>query len=441
MSRFFALAKEKITDLINKGAFHIVIGSFMTKFVSFFGSIFVVRLMSKSEYGILSYYENFTGYFLIAAGFGLDAALLRYMVLAEEMPEKKGCYLHAVKRGTIWNIFLVAVGLLVLYFYPHKEAFQGQFLVAAFLALCMPFVFFINTGLNTMRGLFQNKSYAFFSFGISSFLIVSRILGAVLGGLRGVVTLRLLSEILCAGACVLYLYKKFFSAVPTQNLEKQMSRGMDSFSVQMMLTNGLWAVFMLNDLFLLGQLSGNEIIIADYKVAYVIPANLSILTVAVGIFVSPYFTKNDKEGNYRWIKQKSLLVLLITMGIMGFFVLLCFLLAKPIILLLYGESYLSAVPIMKLLLIASFFNNGVRATLANILSSVGRQKINLAIAGAGMAIQILLDVLLIPRYGGTGIAISSSFVYLMMSTLLVLYYVFVYFRQMNEKSQLIETEN
>ncbi len=162
-----------------------------------------------------------------------------------------------------------------------------------------------------------------------------------------------------------------------------------------------------------------------------IPANLSILTAAVGIFVAPYFTKKDKEKNYRWIREKTGLVLLITMGIMAFFILLCFIFSKPIILLLYGKEYLSAVPIMRMLLIASFFNNGVRASLANILSAVGRQKVNLTIAGVGIAFQILLDILLIPRFGGIGIACSSASVYFLMSTLLALYIYLVYFKKEN----------
>ena len=91
MSSYKALLRQKIESMKQNGAFHIVLGSFMTKFVSFFGSIFIVRLLSKTDYGILSYYENFVSYFIVLAGFGLDAALLRYMVLSDGMPAKKGC--------------------------------------------------------------------------------------------------------------------------------------------------------------------------------------------------------------------------------------------------------------------------------------------------------------------------------------------------------------
>ena len=67
MGKYKAILSQKIETLKETGAFHVIVGSFMTKFASFFGSIFIVRLLTKSEYGILSYYENFMGYFFIFA--------------------------------------------------------------------------------------------------------------------------------------------------------------------------------------------------------------------------------------------------------------------------------------------------------------------------------------------------------------------------------------
>ena len=51
--------RQKICKLYNTGALHITIGTFATKFVAFFGSIVVVRLLSKQDYGLMSYVENF----------------------------------------------------------------------------------------------------------------------------------------------------------------------------------------------------------------------------------------------------------------------------------------------------------------------------------------------------------------------------------------------
>ena len=108
---------------------------------------------------------------------------------------------------------------------------------------------------------------------------------------------------------------------------------------------------------------------------------------------------------------------------MGVACILCFVLAKPIILLLYGQQYLNVIPLMQVLLVASFFNNGLRQTLANILSAVGKQVVNLIIAGVGIVLQITLDIIIIPKYGGIGLAWASSIVYFFMGiSLLIIVY-------------------
>ena len=401
-------------NLFSKGAFHIVIGSFFTKFVAFFGSIFLVRILTKADYGILSYYENLISYFLILAGGGLASGLQRYIILADTFEEKKTCYNNALHIGTIWNIVLIAVALLFFLIYPHPDAFKGYFGVAATLTACIPFIYIVNANLSTLRAMFRYKSYAVLAFMTSSLLIIMRIIGALIAGLSGTVLFRVFCEIGCAIFCYFYVYYNFFWKIQSKPLSKTFLKKRNVYSVQIMLTDGLWAIFMLNDIFLLGQLVGDQMIVADYKVAYVIPANLSILTSAIGVFIAPYFTKKEKEGDWGWIRKKFKLVLLVNIGIMALFSLLCFFLAKPLILLLYGEKYISSVPIMRILLVASFFNNGIRATIANILSAMGIQKINLFVAGGGMALQIVLNLMLIPPCGSFGVACSSAIVYLCM---------------------------
>ena len=86
--------KELIKILYEKGVVHIFIGSFITKLVAFFGSIFLVRILSKWDYGVLGYIENIYGYIFIFAGMGLSNAILRYVVLGNDREEKYSYYFY-----------------------------------------------------------------------------------------------------------------------------------------------------------------------------------------------------------------------------------------------------------------------------------------------------------------------------------------------------------
>ena len=422
------LFKKNIMKLMNAGAIHVILGSFFTKFVTFFGSIFIVRVLSKTDYGILTYYENFISYFTIMLGLGMAAGLTRYMVLADGIPCKKQCFDRAIYRGTMFNISLLFFSVLFIYYYPHPIIFRNYIRIGAILIFGLPFIYFVNLSLSTLRAEFKHHEYAYLALITSFILVVGRVVGAIIGGLLLTVYGRMIAEIVCAILSICIVYKMFFRGIKAAKLERTFKREMDIYSFQIMLTDGLWAIFMLNDLFLLGQLSGNETMIADYKVAFVIPANLAILTSAIGVFVAPYFTKYEKNKDMKSIVVKSSLVLKTTSLLLGVAVLMIFIFARQVVLLLFGVKYLSALPIMRILLIASFFNNGIRATIANILSAMGFQKINLAIAALGFFMQIVLGLYFIPKKGAMGAAYTTLVVYFFMSLCLICYFWNKYYR-------------
>lgn len=422
------ILKEKTKKLVINGAAHVLIGSFITKFITFFGSIFLVRLLTKSEYGVLSYYENILGYFCVFAGLGLAPGIQRFIILADTQEEKKGCFNKAFRQGNLWNILLVVVCLAFCFLYRHPDAFLGYPIVIICLTLCIPFIFICNLGQYALRALFDYKRYAYLAVVSALVLVLGRVIGAAVGGLDGSVTFRLIAEAICAGASVLLLIHCHFKNVKGQSLSPSFSKDFSSYSVQLMLTDGLWTIFMLNDIFLLGQLSGNDLLVADYKIAYVIPANLAIISSSIGLYVAPFFTKNDKEGNINWVKKNLKLTLLVTMLVMGGLAFLCYVFGDVLIKFIFGAQYLTTVPIMNILLLASLFNNGIRMVIANILSAVGEQKKNLIVAGVGMIFQIALDIILIPRMGAIGVGLSSLSVYLIMSVLLLIMVYNKYFK-------------
>ena len=89
----------------------------------------------------------------------------------------------------------------------------------------------------------------------------------------------------------------------------------------------------------MGRLGGSPEILADYKVAYTIPGSISLLSTAIGIFVAPYFVKNEKDKG--WIRKNFARTYLISAGLVGSMCLFIAIFSKPLILLLYGKQYLN----------------------------------------------------------------------------------------------------
>ena len=82
---------------------------------------------------------------------------------------------------------------------------------------------------------------------------------------------------------------------------------------------------------------------------------------------------------------------------------------------------------MRVLLVATFFNCGLRYTTANILAAMGRIKYNMLISVAGMFLQVLINICVIPYYGSVGAAFTSCFVYAIMAISLLWIFIYQYY--------------
>ena len=408
--------KSKLKTMYDTGALHITIGTFLTKFVAFFGSIVVVRLLSKEDYGVMNYAENIYSYVLVFAALGMSNAILRYLIVADNPAEKRQYFNYIINRSVIINIILSVLLIAISQMMPIPDKFAAARHLIPILALLLPFQDLLSDGLFSIRAFFRNKLYAYLAFISSSVLIAGRVAGAKVAGVEGVLWSRVLINMVFAVSIILYVKRTLISQEKTIGLSEDKRKTVNSYSLQYMITNGFWAIFMLNDKFLLGMLLNDPAGLADYNVASVFPGNISIFATAIGIFVGPFFTKN--ENNLEWIRRNYRKVAITTAGVVGFVALSIALLAKPLINLVYGQQYLNIVGLMKILLFSAFLNAGLRFTPANLLAAMGEIKYNMIVSGAGIGLQIFLDLILIPKMGVIGVAISNCIVFFLMAAAL-----------------------
>lgn len=410
--------KNKFFELWASGAFHIMIGSFLNKFISMFGSIIIVRLITKAEYGLLSYIENLYSYAYVIAGFGLSNAILRYVVLAKSKEKKYEYFSFSLKKGFIINIILLIIINIINFVYPHKSDFAIARSYIYILSLVLPMQHIIEDVLYMERANFSNKRFAYLSLLSSVILIIGRIFGALVSGLFGIVFIQVIDYIILAICYYFICNRRYKPEKEISKLSIKEKKEVLLYSIQYMITNGLWTIFMLNDTFMLGNLTQSASILADYRVAYVLPAAISIFSTAIGTYISPYFVKN--ETNQTWIKKNFFLVFFITAGVVGFIILGIILFGKYIIFIIYGKKYFNIITLMNHLLVASFFNCGIRFTCANLLAAMGQIKYNMIISMLGMILQVILNFILIPIYGAYGAAYTSIIVYFFMGFMLFL---------------------
>ena len=409
--------KQQVEKLFNAGGVHIFVGSFLTKFMTFFGSIVIVRVLSKDEYGLLAYIENLYSFAYLIAGFGLSNAILRYVVLERTLIGKRRVFDYSSQTAFIFNFILVILCIVLSRFYPFSAGFLEAKDLIPIIMIMLPAQYFVENELALERAMLNNKKYAFFSFGIAICTILYKFTGAIIEGVKGVLFCGVFANIVLGSVFYVIGYRKYFKGIPKDKLKKTDKKEINRYSVQYMVTNGIWTLFMLIDIFMLGQLLENAELVADYKVAYAWPANLSIICVSIGIFVAPYFIKN--ENDKEWVKKNFITTFILNFGVVFLIGAVMFILAKPLIYIYGGREYYNIIPLMRILIISAVVNNGFRYVIANILAAMGKIKYNMVVSILGIILQIVLNLIFIPSVGVYGSAYSSICSYTMMAVMLL----------------------
>lgn len=433
MQRYIKSIQPILRSLLQKGAFHVFFGNFISKFVAFFASMFIVRLFTKNDYGTLGYVENLFGYVYLFAGLGLTNALFRYIVLAKDSQDRNNIFGYVVKRGTIYNIILVTIFALVFAFvYPHKEEYNHAKFLLPLALISIPFQYLTDSEIVFYRATFKSKKYAYISCAIAISVLLGKYLFAWIGGLIGAFTSNILIYMIWSLILLREIRARYLGNGITQPLSKSTRNEINIYSAQYMITNSIWTIFMLNDIFILGQF-GNSTMLADYKVASALPANLSLFSSSIGVFAAPYFVKNEK--NTVWVRRNYLKILGISTLIIGGVGLIMGIGAQPILSILYGQEYVNAASLMQILVVASVINNVIRYTGANLLAAMGQIKANMLISILGVVLQIGINLVIAPRYGAYGIAYTSVIVYMVMALAVTFVFYRKFFRKEGEKGR------
>jgi O-antigen/teichoic acid export membrane protein len=152
------------------------------------------------------------------------------------------------------------------------------------------------------RAMFDNKRFAILSCATVSMVIILKFVLASYFNLTGSVLASVIIYSVAAVLLFLSVRHRYFLGMPkVGSISREQKITVIKYALQYMVTNGIWALFMLNDIFLLSRLTGDPILVANYKVAYVLPGNLSLVSTSIGIFVAPYFVRH--ENDFAWVRK------------------------------------------------------------------------------------------------------------------------------------------
>ncbi len=280
-------AKKNISLLKERGFFHIFSSTMLNKIVQFCSGIFLVRVLSKSDFGLFSYAQNILAFFLMTNGFGMTISFLQFGSKST-CEKEKNRILKFTYTVSVLSSILIAFMVII---YSKAGAFKIQEARVYFSMMCLYPLTNILIELIQLKNRvdFKNKEVALQSNinAISSLSLM--VIGGWSLGVKGVIAGKYLGNIIALFYGVRYIKEFLIGYSQIGNLGKDIKKKIWKFSLLSLINNSTSKLLIILDIFFVGMIVGDQLVLASYKTATLIPFALTFIPHTFMSFLYPYF--------------------------------------------------------------------------------------------------------------------------------------------------------
>jgi len=405
---------------VSTGFGHIFGANTINQVFAFASNFILIRVLSKGEYGIYSYAFNIYSFFALAIGFGMESACMQ--VCSEKMKASEDADRNmrfGILFGSGFNLILGVLIVLGAMFIPLPLAGVRKVL---WLFALMPLVTSLfNLAQTYFRYHLMNAEYSKCSVLNTGLILIGSVAGAVFFQTPGLIIFREAAMLLTVFLAVwIYRFplKRILTAARISVKEKIDMLKLAAISMLNIATGQL---LYLIDVFLIGVLISDELIVASYKTATIVPNALLFIPTALVVYIYPYFAQNQDDKG--WVRQKYFLVLKY-FGIFNLMISLMLIILAPLIIrILFGAQYLDAVAAFRILSLSYFFSATFRKTTGNLLVTQRKLHVNFWIGVMEGVLNIVSNWFLIQYMGAVGAAVTTLVICIVSSAVSVGYFI------------------
>lgn len=378
------------------------LGQVFSLSVSFFIGVWIARYLGPENYGILNYATAFVGLFGFIASLGIDAILNRELI---KTPEKRDLLLGTAFRlkviGGIAALILAIISILM----------SQTTLLIQFLVIIFSFNFILQA-INVISIYFQSRVESKNNVKVS---IISTLISSVLkiGVIlldKGVIWIMLvyILDFIWQWINFVYVYKRQGLKIKDWKFDNNLAKKILKNSWPLILAQAAGYIYLKVDQVIIGLMLGN------YEVGlYAVAVKITEIWYFIpSIICSSLFPAiiNAKLTDFKVYKKrlKNLYVLMFILSL--FIAIIITFLAKPIMTVLFGNSYLESIAILKIYIWSSV---GLFLSVAvnQYLISENSVKTIFGLNFLSMIINIGLNLWFIPYIGLLGAAWATLISY------------------------------
>lgn len=394
------LVKNYLINFLNRSGSYVFSATVISRSLSFLASWIALLLIPKKELGVVLYAYNIITFLIPITGLGLHQSLIRYGALLKNNEEKSQLFSYVFKKGIISCFLLILIIISIFYFLEFKFNNTYYYLII-FSTLVIP-SFLLEIIKAQLRLHHKNKTFAYSEIVQSITLLVLVFSLSYFFKEIGYILALIISPTITS---LLFLRKINFKLNSNYKLPIKTDISFWKYGFFASLSNVVTQLLFVIDILLIGYLLNDSNLVTDYRYISLIPFSLLFLP---RVFINTdfvLFTEKIYDTNYIKTYIKSYLILFTLISLI-----MCFItfLLSDYILYFFGENFIKYTDIFIILIVGISGVFILRGLFGNLLSSIGKAKVNYYISIIALILNISFNYFLIPEYGIKGAAITTA---------------------------------
>ena len=395
---------------VAKGSVLIFLGMLLARVFGLLRQLLVIRMLSPADYGLFALGLTIVTVTVSVGSLGLYQGVQRFIAYnmeKEDYPKIKGTL-----RSSIWITSSTSVlfMVLVMVFANHLASFFAKPELKGILLIMAPSIpFYVVAIMLTAFFLGLHKpgpsaGIVDIGFGVVSFIAVyiSLVIARSLYSPAIAMSVSLFLIFLAS----IYIFKSRFPLHLRNIKASPIARQLLYFSLPLFLTSALYIVIGNTDTIVVGHFMSSEQV-GFYNAAFLLMTIIPIFLSAVSIIYLPVATslraKKAHEESLRLYQSSTHWPFILALPLFLTF----FLFPAQTLSLLFGSRYTTAATALWILSLGAFINT-LLGPNGNALVAYGDTRMVLYGSLVASAIDIVLNLLLVPRIGISGAAIATS---------------------------------
>lgn len=373
-------------------------------------TVFLTRILSTSEFGIVSLANTVVFFVVIVLSLGVPTSMARYLAKYENYDYYKNVIVSSVFVISPWLVIISLLFILSFQYFsvgilniPQLEGFQYVLLIVVLLEVLRQFIIKVCHGSLNMPIAAKMSAYT-----SVAFILLIIPVAYFYESSYSVLLAKSVALFIPIMPIVFLLWNKLRNTKPVVNNEIVPTKTeILRYGIPITIVSFSGFGFLHADILFIAYYLNPESV-AYYSVCVFVFLRLITIPRSLGNGLGPMFAKNSNiAANINYYVYSIILSMAFAFPIVIFLIIN----GSELLVLIFGEEYKNAYGPFAILGLY-FFTSSILAIINPILDFSGKASIRAKAVFVGGIINIILNIILIPKYGLNGAAIATFIGYL-----------------------------